>query len=205
MIFLRHWCLVLTAVLICLGLSPAYGQSDATVVNLKVDPEQPRTGDTIKIWFNLAGGAERAEVRWSVNGEEVQLSDYVEAVRYVELDRPAQVGDKIVATITPFDASGEAGKATERQIVCAIAPPELKVVDQRIEKNAYRARIEARDPQEGAVSLILEQAPPGMKMDAKGSIEWVLGNDTAGKFPVKVKAKSDGGEAVLSFDVGIKR
>ena len=42
-------------------------------------------------------------------------------------------------------------------------------------------------------------------MDAKGSIEWVLGNDTAGKFPVKVKAKGDGGEAVLSFDVGIKR
>ncbi len=43
-------------------------------------------------------------------------------------------------------------------------------------------------------------------MDAKGSIEWVLGNDTAGKFPVKVRAKGDrSGEAVLSFDVGIKR
>mgnify|MGYP003551073823 CR=1 FL=1 len=78
MIFLRHWCLVLTAVLICLGLSPAYGQSDATVVNLKVDPEQPRTGDTIKIWFNLGQGAARAQVKWSVNGEEVQLADYIE-------------------------------------------------------------------------------------------------------------------------------
>ena len=203
----RHWCLVLTAVLICLGLSPAYGQGGApTVVDLKVDPEQPRTGDTIKIWFNLGEGAERAEVRWSVNGEEVQLSDYVESVKYVELDRPAKAGDKIVATITPFDASGEAGKAIVRQIVCASAPPELKVVDQRIEKGAYRAKIEARDPQGGAVSLILEQAPPGMKMDAKGSIEWALGNDTAGKFPVKVRAKGDqSGEAVLSFDVGIKR
>jgi len=206
MIFLRHWCLVLAAVLICLGLSPAYCQGGAaTVVNLKVDPEQPRTGDTVRIWFNLGKGAERAEVSWSVNGEEVQLSDYVEAEKYVELDRPAKVGDKIVATVTPFDASGEAGTPTVRDIVCVSAPPELKVVDQRIEKNAYRSRIEARDPQGGAVSLILEQAPPGMKMDAKGSIEWALGNDTAGKFPVKVKAKGDGGEAVLSFDVGIKR
>jgi hypothetical protein len=203
---LRHWCLVLTAVLICLGLSPAFGQSGApTVVDVKVDPEQPRTGDTIKIWFNLGKGAERAEVRWSLNGEEVQLSDYVEAEKYVELDRPAKAGDKIVATITPFDASGEAGKAIVRPIVCANAPPELKLVDQRIEKGTYRARIEARDPQGGAVSLTLEQAPPGMKMDAKGNIEWALGSDTAGKFPVKVKAKGDGGEAVLSFDVGIKR
>ena len=109
---LRHWCLVLTAVLICLGLSPAYGQSGAsTVVDVKVDPERPQTGDTIKIWFNLGEGAERAEVRWSVNGEEVQLTDYVEGVKYVELDRPAKAGDKIVATITPFDASGEAGNA----------------------------------------------------------------------------------------------
>jgi hypothetical protein len=207
MIFLRHWCLVLTAVLICIGLSPAYGQGGApTVVDVKVDPEQPRTGDTVKIWFNLGEGVERAEVRWSVNGEEVQTSDYLEAVRYVELDRPAKAGDKIVATVTPFDASGEAGKAIIRKIVCASAPPELQVVDQRIEKNAYKARIEARDPQGGAVSLILEQAPPGMKMDAKGSIEWALDRDTAGKFPVKVRAKGDkSGEAVLSFDVGIKR
>jgi hypothetical protein len=203
----RHWCLVLTAVLICLGLSPAYGQSGApTVVDVKVDPQQPQTGDTIKIWFNLGEGAERAEVRWSVNGEEVQLTDYVESVKFVELERPAKAGDKIEATITPFDASGEAGKAIVRQIVCASAPPELKLVDQRIEKGAYRARIEARDRQGGAVSLVLEQAPPGMKMDAKGNIEWALGNDTAGRFPVKVRAKGDkSGEAVLSFDVGIKR
>jgi hypothetical protein len=205
---LRHWCLVLTAVLICVGLSPAYGQNSApTVVGVKVDPEQPLNGDTIRIWFNLGEGAERAEVRWSVNGEEVQLTDYVETIKYVELERPAKAGDKIEATITPFDASGEAGKAIVRQIVCASAPPELKLVGQRIEKGAYRARIEARDPQGGgAVSLVLEQAPPGMKMDAKGNIEWALGNDTAGRFPVKVRAKGDkSGEAVLSFDVGIKR
>jgi hypothetical protein len=203
----RRWCLVLTAVLVCLGLSPACGQGGApTVMDVKVDPEQPRTGDTIKIWFRLGEGAERVEVRWSVNDEEVQLTDYVETEKYVELDRPVKAGDKIVATITPFDAGGEAGKAIVRQLVCADAPPELKVVDQRIEKDAYRARIEARDPQGGTVSLILEQAPSGMKMDSKGSIEWALGKDTAGKFPVRVRAKSDkSGETVLSFDVGIKR
>jgi hypothetical protein len=207
MVYVRPWCFVLALCMVCVGFSATYGQGGApTVVDLKVDPEQPRTGDTVKIWFNLGQGAERAEVRWSVNGEEVQTSDYLEAVRYVELDRPAKAGDKIVATVTPFDASGEAGKAIVRKIVCASAPPELQVVDQRIEKNAYKARIEARDPQGGAVSLILEQAPPGMKMDAKGSIEWALGRDTAGKFPVKVRAKGDkSGEAVLSFDVGIKR
>ncbi len=176
------------------------------MVDLKFDPAQPRTGDTIKIWFNLGEGAERAEVRWSVNGEEVQLSDYSEAVKYVELDTPAKAGDKIVATITPFDASGEAGSAIVRRVVCASAPPELKLVDQRIENGAYRAKVEARDPQGGTVSLSLEQAPPGMKMDAKGSIEWALRNDIAGRFPVKVRAKGDkSGEAVLSFDVGIKR
>lgn len=207
MIFLRSSRLLVVAGLICLALSPAYAQtSAATVVGVKVEPEVPRTGDTIKIWFDLGEGAERAEVRWSLNGEEVQLSDYVEAVKYVEFDRPAKAGDTIVATITPFDAAGEAGRPIERRIVCASAPPELRVVDQRIEGNAYRAKIEARDPQGGTVSLSFDAAPPGMKMDPKGSIDWPLGNDTAGKFPVRVRGKTgQGGEAVLSFDVGIKR
>ncbi len=210
MTFSRPWCFVLALWMACAVLPAAYGQDvapkRATVVDVKVEPEQPRTGDRIKIWFNLGGGAERAEVRWSLNGEEVQQSDYVEAVKYVEFGSPAKAGDKIVATITPFDASGEAGEAIVRRIVCANAPPELKVVDQRIEDNAYRAKIEARDPQGGAVALSLDNAPPGMKMDPRGSIDWPLGNDTAGRFPVKVRGKTaQGGESVLSFDVGIRR
>jgi len=207
MIILSRSCLVLAAVLICVGLPATYSQGGAaTVVNVKVEPEQPRTGDTIKIHFNLGQGTERAEVRWSVNGEETQISDYVEAVKYVEMDRPAKAGDKIEAVITPFDASGDAGQPIIKRIVCGGAPPELKVVDQRIEAGAYRAHIEARDPQGGAVSLSLDEAPPGMRMDPTGSIEWPIGNNVAGRFPVKVRGKdSAGGESVLSFDVGIRR
>ncbi len=207
MTLLRSWRLVLTALLICVCLAPAYGQSSAaTVVSLRVEPEQPRTGDTIKIWFNLGPDAARAEVRWLVNGEEAQISDYVESVKYVALDKPAKAGDTIVATITPFDVSGTAGRAVVRQIVCGGAPPELKVVDQRIEEGAYKAKIEARDPQGGTVSLSLDAAPPGMKIDPRGSIDWPIGNDTAGKFSVKVRGKTaKGGESILSFDVGIKR
>jgi hypothetical protein len=197
----------LAAYMVGVDFFPAYAQaSAATVVDVRIEPEQPRTGDTVKIWFNLGEGAERAEVRWSLNGEEVQLSDYIEAVKYVEFDRPAKTGDTIVATITPFDASGEAGMSIARRIVCATAPPELNVVNQRIEDNSYRAKVEARDPQGGTVSLSLDAAPPGMKMDPRGSIDWPLGKDTAGRFPVKVRGKTgQGGEAVLSFDVGIKR
>jgi hypothetical protein len=207
MIRLRPWFLVLAALLVCTGLPTAYARgSSATVVDIKVEPAQPRTGDTVKIWFNLGEGAARAEVRWSLNGEEVQLSDYVEAVKYVEFDRPAKAGDTIVATITPFDATGEAGRAVVRRIVCATAPPQLKVVNQRIEGNSYRAKIEARDPQGGTVSLSLDAAPPGMNMDPMGTIDWPLGKDTAGRFPVKVRGKTgQGGESVLSFDVGIRR
>ncbi len=200
-------CFALAVCMVGVSVSLSHAQaSAATVVGVKVEPEVPRTGDTVKIRFDLGEGAERAEVRWSLNGEEVQLSDYIEAVKYVEFDRPVKAGDTIVATITPFDASGEAGTVVERRIVCASAPPELRVVDQRIEDNAYRATIEARDPQGGTVSLSFDTAPPGMKMDSKGSIDWPLGTDTAGKFPVKVRGKTgQGGEAVLSFDVGIKR
>lgn len=176
------------------------------MVDLRVEPEQPRTGDTIKIWFNLGPGAARAEVRWSVNGEEAQISDYIESEKFVALDKPAKAGDTILATITPFDVSGTAGRAIVRRIVCGGAPPELKLVDQRIENGKYLAKVEARDPQGGTVSLSLDAAPPGMKIDPRGSIDWPLGNDTAGKFPVKVRGKTpQGGESILSFDVGIKR
>jgi hypothetical protein len=207
MIFLRSCCLFVAVGLICFALSPSYAQAGtSTVVDVKVEPEQPRTGDTIKLWFNLGEGTQRAEVRWSLNGEEVQLSDYAEALKFVEFERPAKAGDTIVATITPFDATGEAGRPLVRRIVCASAPPELRVVDQRIEGNAYKAKIEANDPQGGTVSLSLDAAPPGMKMDPRGSIDWPLSQNTAGRFPVKVRGKTgQGGEAVLSFDVGIKR
>jgi len=210
MVFNRRWCFILAFWVAFASLPAAYGQEvapkNAALVDVKVEPEQPRTGDTIKIRFKLGNGVERAEVRWAVNGEEVQLSDYLETVGYVELDRPAKAGETVVATITPFDVNGEAGRAVVRKIVCGNAPPELKVVDQRIENNTYTAKIEARDPQGGAVSLSFDSAPPGMKMDPRGSIGWPLGNDTAGRFPVKVRGKTaQGGESVLSFDVGIRR
>jgi hypothetical protein len=206
MTFLRPWFLILAALLMCVGTSSAFAQSSATVVDIKVEPARPRTGDTVKIWFNLGEGTGRAEVRWSLNGEEAQTSDYLEAEKYVQFDKPVKAGDTIVATITPFDASGEAGRPVERRIVCASAPPDLKIVNQRIEDNSYRAKIEANDPQGGTVSLTLDAGPPGMKMDQEGSIDWPLGKDTAGRFPVKVRAKSgQGGESVLSLYVNIRR
>ncbi|MGB6063401.1 MAG: hypothetical protein WBG50_01245 [Desulfomonilaceae bacterium] len=208
-------CLVLTVVLVCIGLSPIYGQGDApgehkavkpTVVDIRVEPAQPRTGDKVKIYFDLGEGTERAEVKWSLDGKEVQLSDYTEALKYVELDKPLKAGDKVMAVITPFDASGDAGAKVVRRIVCASAPPELKVVDQRIEAGVYKASVEATDPQGGQISLSLEQGPPGMTMDPKGSIDWPIGSTTEGKFPVKIKAKGENsGEAILSFEVGIRR
>ncbi len=215
MLAVRPWFLVLAIVLVCAGIPAALARGEApeehkavkpTVVKVRIEPAQPRTGDKVKIYFNLGGGAERAEVKWSLNGKEVQLSDYIEAFKYVELNKTLKADDKVIAVITPFDANGVAGAKVVRRIVCASAPPELKVVDQRIEAGVYKATVEAKDPQGGHVSLTLEKGPPGMTMDPKGNITWPLGSDIAGRFPVKIEAKTEkSGQAILSFDVGIKR
>jgi hypothetical protein len=179
--------------------------SGPMVINVKTDPMAPRTGDTIRLLFDLAGDAIRAEVAWSINGQQVQTSQYDLQNTSIQFDQPIKLGDVIVASITAYDAGGNSSRPYERRIVCQKAAPVVKITNEAIRAGMYTAKVAATDPDGGRVTLTLEEGPEGLKMDESGNIEWRLEKDKSGRFPLKVVAEDErGNKSYFMYEVGIK-
>lgn len=188
----------------------SFGQSEeepapepARITDLRFDPERPETGAHLRVAIKMAGTV-RAEVRWSLNGEEVELADYDGLSGFVDFTKPIKSGDKIEVSVTPFDFSQAPGPTASKEIVCGNAPPSLKLVKQELTGYNYHALVEAKDPENEPVVLSLE-GPPGMRIDQKGNLNWNIGTQS-GHFQVKVTAKDqEGATAILSYSIEIGR
>jgi hypothetical protein len=190
-------------------LAEAQGQTTGrskAISNVRTDPASPRTGDKIKLLFDPSENVVRAEIKWTVNGTQIQASDYDAVHQNLELNYPIKSGDVIVASILPYEAGGIQGQAVEHRFVVGNAPPILSVVNQNItDKGLYTAKIEAKNPQGGAITLKLEQAPTGLTMDPNGNIEWNMGRGTTGKFSVRVVGEDqDGQKTFLTYEIGVR-
>jgi len=182
--------------------SDAAGQT----VSIEFEPPQPRTGDDLKLKVRVGGSALRAEVQWSVNGEQVTLSDCNEATPEAALGVAVKDGDRVAVVATPFNAENVAGRPVGKNVTIGNSPPHMKLVEQKIAGGVYTAKVEATDPEGEQVSLTLQQGPRGMSLDPNGNITWKFGQGTTGKFDVKVSAKDPlGGEALLSYSFSIRR
>lgn len=193
------------------GAAVAFGQTQeeptpepARITDLKLDPERPETGAHLRVVIKMTGTV-RAEVRWTLNGEEVELADYDGLSGFVDFTRPIKSGDRIEVSVTPFDFSQAPGPTASKEIVCGNAPPALKLVKQELTGYNYHARVEAKDPESGPVVLSLE-GPPGMRIDQKGNVTWNIGTQSSGHFQVKVTAKDqEGATAILTYSIEIGR
>lgn len=182
-------------------------QKDETpgISDLKLDPENPETGADLKVNFKLKEPAVRADVKWFVNDSEVGPGKYDGVSTRAELGQPIKEGDKVKVEITPFDGGGTEGAVASKEITIRNAPPDLELIDQKLDGQTYKARVAAKDPEGGGVTLDL-QGPEGMKIDQKGNITWKLTSSTVGKFDIKVTAKDEkGAETVLTYSLGIRR
>ena len=175
-----------------------------TVAEASFDPSQPETGNKLKLRLKL-NAAVRAEVKWSINGEEVERSDYDGQGEYVTLGKPIKADDRISVSVIPYNASAAPGAEVSRKVVCQNAPPLLRVASQNLVGDDYTAKIEVRDPENDPVTLSL-QGPPGMQIDQKGTISWKIDRTTTGSFPIVVTGRDDkGGQGVLTYSIGIRR
>lgn len=166
-----------------------------TVTDVVFDPANPQTGDKLKVRMKLHH-AVRAEVKWSVNGEEAGMSDYDGFADGVEFSGTLKTGDKITAKVTPFNDMGEAGATVEKQVRCTKAPPTLKLVSQKVAGTVYKAKVDVSDPDKGSVTLTVE-GPKGMQIDNDGNISWEMGKTKSGKWPIKVVGKDSAGAKVI--------
>lgn len=176
-----------------------------TIEQMKFDPEQPVTGETLKLVIKIGGDALRAEILWRINDNEVARSDYDGLIPSLKLDHKINVGDKISATATPFDAIGTAGKTETKSVTVENAPPTAKLSDQKIIGNVYSAKITATDPEGGPITYSVNQGPDGLAIDQHGNVNWRLLDSTSGNFPVIIGVKDEkNAETLLQFSIGIK-
>lgn len=209
--------LIISGFLLLLGQTGLFAQApitqspaDAPPVLLSKDavkfqPASPETNDKLTVQIKMSEQVASAEVRWSINGEHFDTIFYDGATESVELDKAIKSEDVIEVEVIPYDMSGVAGRPIRKKVVCRKAPPTIKLAEQKIEGNVYRAKIEARDPEDEPVSLSVD-GPEGMVIDHKGAITWNITEKTTGKFDVKVTAKDKaGGKAVLNYSFKISR
>ncbi len=173
--------------------------------SVKFQPASPETGDKLALIIKMTEEISSADVRWSVNGDHYDTVQYDGSGEPVELNRAIKSGDIIEVEVIPYDLSGTPGRTIQKKVVCRKAPPTLKLVDQKVERDTYSATVEVKDPEDQPVSVSLE-GPPGMTIDNNGAITWKITEKTTGKFEVKVTATDKlGGKAVLNYSFRIGR
>jgi hypothetical protein len=193
------------------GADPGQPPSGPPVVSeAKFDPPQPIAGQPIKLQVKLGGVAIRAEVQWSLNGEEVETSDYDGLGEPIQFSKKTTAGDKVSAVVTPYDPASAPGTKTKKEVVIGSAPPAVKVTDQKIVGNdkegyAYTARVDAKDPQGGPITFAVIQAPEGLSVDSQGNVTWKVSEKVSGSFPVVISASDEkGAKTDVSFTVVLR-
>jgi hypothetical protein len=180
---------------------PVFLSKDA----VRFQPANPETGDKLALIIKMSEQIPSVEVRWSVNGDHFDTVHYDGSTESVELNKPIKSGDEIEVEVIPYDLSGTPGSPVKKKVVCRKAPPTLKLLRQKVDKDTYSAAVEAKDPEDQPLSLSLE-GPPGMSIDNNGAITWKITESTTGKFDVKVTATDTaGGKAVLDYSFRISR
>ena len=106
------------------------------------------------------------------------------------------------------ETSREEIRARLAKVVVDNAPPVVKKVEDHLASDGtYVARLEATDPDGDAVTLKVQQGPPGMVLDlASKELRWAVPEGTTGTFPVEILATDPtGASVVFSYAVTIKQ
>jgi hypothetical protein len=173
--------------------------------SVKFHPAAPETGDKLTLQIKMGEQVASAEVRWTINGDHFNTVFFDGSTESLELNRAIKGGDVIEVEVAPYDNSGTAGIPISKKVVCRKAAPSLKLAEQKIDGNTYRAKVEAKDPEGEPLTLSIE-GPQGIAIDQKGAITWKFNEKATGKFDIKVTAKDKTGNlAELSYSFRISR
>jgi len=183
----------------------AIGNSPPKITSLKVSPEVPVAGDTIRAevkTYDQEGDNVTVTYQWSKNDD--LLFEDSDALK---LTKEFKRGDKIILRAAPNDGS-LSGAAITIVMNIANAQPVIAPSQEtfRFDGSLYTYRVKASDADGDPLAYSLKSAPAGMTIDSStGAIKWNVPSGFAGKVPITV-AVSDGsgGETLQSFTLEIR-
>lgn len=179
--------------------------SPPAILSLKLKPTPVFVGTSVKAVVEKADPQNdpvMLDFVWEKNGE--ALSGEV----LDELDTSGmQRGDTLTVIVTPFDGKVKGESRRSMQVVILNRPPEIiSSPAPVIVEGVFTYAAKATDPDGDKLNFVLEEAPPGMKIDAdSGLVEWAVPQDFNGKAQVKIVV-SDGDALVFqSFNLDVSK
>jgi len=156
------------------------------------------TGLAVEVEGNDADGdAVQLEIAWQKNGQPAGSGNH--------LATPLKRGDKITATVTPFDGKERGNSSTHYRDILNAAPVIEGQEQFQVSDNDVTFHVRASDPDGDPLIYSLKDAPTGMSIDRKtGVVRWVTSPGTTGKVPFTVVVSDGGGgESTARFTVTI--
>ena len=132
--------------------------------------------------------------QWEKNG--VLLSDEKSEV----LERGQfKKGDSITVAVTPDDREVLGNPKKSSPVIISNSPPIIvSSPPSNTEGSTYLYQVKVNDPDDDAVTFTLKSGPKGMKIDKNtGLIQWEIGKEDKGVFPIEVEASDNEGAKSL--------
>lgn len=180
--------------------SAALRNSPPEIRRVRFVPGDAKTGAGLGLeteGYDADGDAVLFEIAWRRNGEPAGSGN--------RLEGPLKRGDRVSATITPFDGKVH-GRAAELSREIRNTPPLIEGQEGfRVTGNLVTFRIQASDPDGDPVLFYLKDGPPGMRIGrSDGQVRWESAPGTIGQVPFTVTVSDgSGGEATARFSVTI--
>jgi hypothetical protein len=178
---------------------PSFGDRnrDPVIRAVHVKPAKPSRLDTIEVEVNATDPEHKSlkySYEWSANGSRLYgpadstlaLADY-------------ERGDSISVTVRVSDGENEVS-ATSNDYVIVNADPRFEGKPTEL-RTLDGTRLSATDPDGDAVTFRMSGAPPGLTLDARGTLHFAGSEtDAGGKFTLKIVADDGhGGSATLEL------
>lgn len=182
---------------------PAAIAGPASIRQIKITPETPKIGDSVKVSCEVAGAGEGAALpityEWRRNGEKL-----AETSNTLLITPDFKRGDKIDLTLT---LEGEKGKKNSwyGKLNIANSPPEIVSATDltKINGNRFAFQVKAKDADGDPLTYFLKSSPEGATIDpSTGKVIFTVPEGKKGKFPVVVSVTDgSGGEATYAFEM----
>jgi hypothetical protein len=169
---------------------------------LTISPTDPKHGTDLSINADVSdvdGDDVVLRVKWFVNEEEVSAEEVLSGSKI-------KAADKVYADVTPFDGTDEGLPLGSDYIIVQNSPPAFITMPFSSNNSDKDGGFEVKDPDGDNIDLLLEEGPPGMRLEGARLVWEIPEVEKDTSFTVKVKARDErGGENSISFFLDVKR
>lgn len=174
------------------------------VVSVRLEPELVYPGMPVRALVEASdaeGDALILTFRWQRNREDLpeQIGDTLDT-------STLRKGDWITVAVTAADEHGRGEEKMARSVVVHNRPPEItSLPPASLDAGKFLYQMRAADPDGDELEYTLEEAPQGMKIDARsGLLEWIPGPDAAGRRQIRVIVSDGDAKAFQAFTIFVK-